>query len=71
MSTVEEIEQAVERLDLAEFARLAAWINVRRHELWKKQMDRDAAGGKLDVLFAEAETERKAGQLHDWPLDKE
>jgi hypothetical protein len=71
MSTVEEIERAVEQLDLAEFTRLAAWINARRHNLWKKQMDRDGAGGKLDFLFTEAETEREAGQLHDWPPDKE
>jgi hypothetical protein len=71
MSTVEEIEQAAEQLAPSEFARLASWISARYHALWTRQMERDAASGKLDFLFTEAETERQAGQLHDWPSDKE
>jgi hypothetical protein len=67
MSTVEEIEHAVEELAPAEFARLATWFSARHHAVWTRQMEREAAGGKLDFLFAEAETERVAGQLHDWP----
>ena len=67
MSTVEEIEQAPERLPRSEFARLASWMAERNHELWTQQMERDAAAGRLDYLFEEAEAERKAGQLHDWP----
>ena len=30
-------------------------------------MAKDADAGKLDFLFEEAEAERGAGQLHDWP----
>ena len=71
MSTVEEIEQAAERLAPADLARLASWINTRHHNQWTQQMERDAQARKLDFLFAEAETERTAGQLHDWPSDKE
>ena len=71
MSTVEEIERAVERLAPADFARLASWISARHHELWTRRMEHDASAGKLDFLFTEAETEREAGQLHDWPSDKE
>lgn len=70
MSTVEEIEQAAEKLAPDEFARLAAWVSDRNHQLWTRQVARDAAAGKLDYLFNEAETERLAGQLHDWPPDK-
>lgn len=70
MSTVEEIEQAAERLAPAEFARLASWVSARHHNLWRQQMDRDSAAGKLDFLFEEAETEREAGMMHDWPSDK-
>ena len=69
MSTVEEIEHAVEQLAPADFDRLAAWVSARYHDRWKGQMDRDAAAGKLDFLFNEAESERKAGHLHDWPSD--
>jgi len=70
MTTLEEIEQAAERLAPAEFDRLAAWVNARYHNLWSQQMDGDAAAGKLDFLFNEAESERKAGLLHDWPSDQ-
>ena len=69
MSTVEEIEQAAEQLAPSEFDRLAAWVNARYHERWTQQMERDATSGKLDFLFNEAEAERRAGQLHDWPSD--
>jgi hypothetical protein len=65
MSTVEEIERAVEQLAPEDFARLSAWIDARRHAQWTRQMDRDAAAGRLDFLFEEAEAERAAGQLHD------
>ena len=71
MSTVEEIEQAAERLAPSDFDRLAAWVSARYHELWSQQMERDAAAGRLDFLFDEATAERQAGSLHDWPSDKE
>jgi hypothetical protein len=71
MNTVEEIEQAAEQLAPSDFDRLAAWISTRYHDLWKKQMERDATAGKLDFLFNEAAAERQAGSLHDWPADKE
>jgi hypothetical protein len=70
MSTVEEIEQAVQRLAPADFSRLSSWISARYHALWTEQMERDATSGKLDFLYSEADTERQADQLHDWPSDK-
>jgi hypothetical protein len=70
MTTVEEIEKAAERLAPSDFDRLAAWVSARYHELWSRQMDSDAAAGKLDFLFNEAEAERQAGALHDWPEKK-
>jgi hypothetical protein len=30
-------------------------------------MERDSAEGKLDFLFAEAESEAAAGLVHEWP----
>lgn len=33
MSKIEEIEQAVERLPLADFVKLAAWLDQRRQRL--------------------------------------
>jgi hypothetical protein len=71
MTTVEEIEQAAERLAPSDFDRLAAWISARYHHLWTRKMDDDAASGRLDFLFKEADDERAAGSLHDWPSDKQ
>jgi hypothetical protein len=70
MTTVKEIEQAAEQLAPSDFDRLAAWVSTRYHELWKRQMDNDAGAGKLDFLFNEADSERAAGSLHDWPADE-
>ena len=53
MSTVEEIEQAAEKLAPTDFARLASWISDRQHALWTRQMEQDSASGKLDFLFEE------------------
>jgi len=71
MNSVEEIERAAERLAPSDFSRLASWVSARYHDLWKRQMDNDAAAGKLDFLFNEAANEHQAGSLHDWPSDKE
>jgi hypothetical protein len=46
---------------------LAAWLAVREAKVWDEQMDADAATGKLDFLFREAETERRERHLKEWP----
>ena len=42
-------------------------MDAQRHEQWTRQMDADAEAAKLDFLFDEADAERQAGQLRDWP----
>ncbi len=37
---------------------------------WLKQMEEDAASGKLDFLFEEADRAEKAGDLLDWPANE-
>lgn len=67
MKTVEEIEQEIQELSPAGVAELAAWLAEYDAKVWDKQMDEDAASGRLDFLFAEAGKERKSGKLRDWP----
>ncbi|HEV2839920.1 MAG TPA: hypothetical protein VGW39_01220 [Chthoniobacterales bacterium] len=62
-----EIKDAVRELTPKELAELAAFISRQDHAAWDKQMEEDAASGKLDFLFDEAERERASGQLRDWP----
>lgn len=70
MSTVEEIKRAIEGLPPEDVNKLTDWLLQRRNELWDRQMDEDAASGKLDFLFEEADAERAAGKLRDWPPAK-
>ena len=71
VNTLEEIEQAAEQLAPSDFDRLALWVSNRYHDLWKRQMERDATDGKLDFLFQEADVERQTGLLRDWPSGAE
>ena len=45
MSNIEEIEQAVEKLPLQDFVRLAAWVDQRRQQL--ELFPSAAANGRL------------------------
>ena len=67
MSTVLEIERAIEKLPAPDLTRLARWILERDNANWDSQMDEDAAAGKLDFLVKEAKAARKDGTLRDWP----
>jgi hypothetical protein len=56
MSTVEEIERAVEQLRPPDFARFAAWLERKRAEEWDRQIEADAKAGRLDKFIDEALT---------------
>jgi hypothetical protein len=55
MSTVQEIEAAISKLSETDFAELRGWI-------WERDIERDAASGKLDFLAEEALQEHQAGK---------
>jgi hypothetical protein len=65
--TVQEIEQAIEKLAPEDFTRVASWIGKRLNEQWDRQIERDAASGNLDFLFDEAKSEREERKLRAWP----
>lgn len=65
-----EIKSAVRQLSAKELAELAAFIAKQDNAAWEKLMEQDAASGKLDFLFEEAERERAAGKLRDWPASE-
>ncbi|HEY3898721.1 MAG TPA: hypothetical protein VGM54_08920 [Chthoniobacter sp.] len=62
-----EIKSAVRELSPKELAELAAFVAREDNTAWAAQIEGDAAGGKLDFLFDEAESERAAGTLREWP----
>lgn len=62
-----EIKQLVTQLPPEELTALTAFLVKRDQSAWDDQMDKDAASGKLDRLFDEAENERANGTLRAWP----
>jgi len=52
-----EIKSAVRELSPKELAELTTFICEQDNAAWDKQMEEDAASGKLDFLFQEAARE--------------
>jgi hypothetical protein len=55
VSTVQEIERAIEKLSDEELAEIRAW-------LWDRDIERDADSGRLDTLAEEAMQEYRSGK---------
>lgn len=62
MSTVEEIEKAISDLPREDFWKLTDRLMEKREAAWDAQIAADAASGRLDALWAEAEKEIEAGE---------
>lgn len=67
MSTVQEIEKAIEHLPADEFFKLGEWFDDQRERLWDERIARDAQTGRLDFLIEEARAARKSGTLRPFP----
>jgi len=65
-----EIKSAVRKLSPKELAELTAFLSEHDNAVFAEQIEQDAASGKLDFLFQEADGERRAGKLRDWPEDE-
>ncbi len=68
MSTVQEIETAIQKLKPQEIHEVADWLQELREELWDKQIQADAQAGKLDKLMEEAKQDYLAGRCK--PLEE-
>jgi hypothetical protein len=65
MSTVEELEAAVQRLSAEELATFRAWFAEFDANEWDRKLEADVAAGRLDWLAAEAIADRDAGRCTD------
>jgi hypothetical protein len=68
VSTVQEIEAAIDKLPPGEFLALVDRLRERHSETWDRQIEADAQSGKLDTLYARLEKENR-GQP-EVPLDE-
>jgi hypothetical protein len=56
MTTLEEIEKAIQELPKDEKRKLIDWVEELKEDLWDQQMEEDAKAGLLDEI---AEAARK------------
>jgi hypothetical protein len=68
MSTVAEIESALQTLPVDDARKVADWLQHYLDEKWDKQIDADIAAGKLDKLADKALDDYRAGRVK--PLDE-
>ncbi|MBY4609750.1 hypothetical protein K6M90_19090 [Rhizobium sp. 9T] len=62
MTKLEQIEKSVTELDKHEFEAFSAWFEALQAERWDRQMETDAASGKLDHFAEEALADFRAGK---------
>ena len=65
MTTLLEIESAIQKLPEAEARHLSAWLQTYLEEKWDRQIETDVASGKLDKLIAKAEADIAVGNVRD------
>ena len=61
MTTVLEIERAIEQLPSDQFAKIHDWIVEKDWRTWDEQIERDSADGRLDFLVEEALSDTESG----------
>jgi len=62
MMTVDHFEKAVAELPPEERAEFTAWFEEFLADQWDRQIEADAAAGKLDRLAKEADEDFEAGR---------
>ena len=67
MSTVQEIEMAIQQLPGKDMAKLAHWLDEYAEAQWDKRIEVDAKSGALRRLAEEAKAARRAGKLRRFP----
>ena len=65
MGNVKSIEMAVESLPPSELAEFRRWFAEFDASAWDKQVEQDAATGRLDGMAAEALADYRAGSARE------
>ncbi len=65
MTKLEAIEEQIEALSPEEVVKLREWLLEREAEEWDREIERDAASGKLDKLFEKSVEDHRAGKSRE------
>jgi hypothetical protein len=63
MTTLSEIESAIQQLPESDIRQLSEWIQAYVDERWDRQIESDLVSGKLDYLIARAEADISANRV--------
>ena len=63
MNTIQEIEQAIRKLDPLELAEFRKWYFTFDADAWDEEIRKDAESGKLDFLIDEAREDLRRGRV--------
>jgi len=67
MSTVAEIENAIQKLPPDEVWKVGDWFDEFREQLFDQRIEADAKAGKLDKLMEEAKQDYLTGRCKPLP----
>ncbi len=62
MTTIQQIENAIQQLPAEDLATLRAWFAEYDAQLWDRQFEKDVVAGRLDALADEALRDFDAGR---------
>jgi len=62
MTSVKDIERAIENLPKSDLAEFSAWFERYEAEMWDKQFEADVVAGRFDQMRADAIAEFEAGR---------
>ena len=63
MTSLAEIKEAIQNLPPTEFAEIARWFQDVQEEQWDRQIEVDAAAGRLDFLKEQVAQARASGAV--------
>jgi len=63
--SIAEIEKAITQLSHEDFSQLLDWLEEFEADQWDKQIERDAAAGKLDRIVEQAMKDYEAGKARE------
>jgi hypothetical protein len=71
MSTLQEIEKAIDRLPRDQAFELSEWLQQRLDDVWDRQFESDVREGRLTGIAEKAIAEHRAGKSKEFPGNEE
>ena len=65
MTKIQILEEEIKKLSPEELAELRDWLLEQDAEAWDKEIERDAASGKLEKLFEKSLADHRAGKSRE------